>query len=122
LNTVRKLFISATPIGEWRKNMAQRPKVGEKVKRDVEDLKEVAKKLFDATGKNAYNLKDMAIKNFEELKNNLDKLTAKEANWVAQWIEYLGDKSTADRIRQAPADFKKIINNRYGQLKSAIGK
>lgn len=102
--------------------MVQRPKVGEKVKRDVEDLKDIAKKLFDATGKNAYELKDMAIKNFEELKNNLDKFTVKEAEWVASWIEYLGDKRTANRIRQVPADFKKIINNRYGQLKSAMGK
>jgi predicted unusual protein kinase regulating ubiquinone biosynthesis (AarF/ABC1/UbiB family) len=102
--------------------MAQRPKVSEKVKRDVEYLKEIAKKLFDATGKNAYDLKDMTIKNFEELKNNLDKFTVKEANWVASWIEYLGDKTTADRIRQAPNEFKKIINNRYGQLKTAMSK
>ena len=39
-----------------------------------------------------------------------------EAEWVASWIEYLGDTETADKIRATPNEFKGIISARYEEL------
>ena len=77
----------------------------------------IAKKLFKAEDKNPYYLGEQAIKNFEELRGSLDKFTESEAEWVASWIEYLGDAKTAAEIRQSPNRFKEIIANRYNELK-----
>ena len=37
--------------------------------------------------------------------------------WVASWLEYLGDSEVADRIRESPTEFKKIVDERYHELK-----
>ncbi len=84
----------------------------------AEDLADVARKMFGAAGKNAYYLGSTAIKNLEELKQNLDKFTEREAKWLASWIEYLGDSKTAQKIRESTKDFKKIILDRYNQLRA----
>ena len=80
-------------------------------------LAAIAKKLFKVEDKNPYYLGEQAIKNFEELRGSLDKFTESEAQWVASWIEYLGDAKTAARIRQSPNRFKEIIADRYNELK-----
>lgn len=81
------------------------------------ELLRIAKSLFRAVGKNPYYHRGQPIRNFGELKDNLDKLTGEEAPWVASWIEYIGDAKTAAMIRQTPDKFKEIITARYEQLK-----
>ncbi|MEE8167243.1 MAG: hypothetical protein V3T58_00020 [Candidatus Hydrothermarchaeales archaeon] len=79
-------------------------------------LPKIAEKLFAAGGKKPYHLGDRAIKNFGELKDNLDLFSSGDANWLASWIEYLGDPKTAEKIRDSSDEFKKIILKRYEQL------
>ena len=81
------------------------------------ELAVIAKKLFKAEDKNPYHRGEQAIRNFEELRGSLDKFTESEAQWVASWIEYLGDAKTAARIRQSPNRFREIITYRYNELK-----
>jgi hypothetical protein len=97
-----------------RKRSSKRP--AKKVKKK-EDLPGISAKLFGAAGKEAYYLGDLAIHNLEELKHHLDKFTEKEAEWLATWIEYLGDQKTAENIRKALPDFKAIIEKRHKELK-----
>ena len=80
------------------------------------ELGQIAAKLFSPVGKNPYYRGEKAIRNFRELKNNLNEFTEKEAQWVASWIEYLGDKNTAARIRQTPSRFREIIIARFNEL------
>ncbi|MEA2074888.1 MAG: hypothetical protein U9O85_04025 [Euryarchaeota archaeon] len=84
------------------------------------ELSKLATFLFDPVGKNPYYLNrgngSIAIKNFAELRGNLDAFTEEEAPWLAMWIEYLGDKETAARIRETPGEFKEIIIERHGEL------
>lgn len=91
-----------------------------KVKKGVkkkEDLPGISTKLFEAAGKEAYYLGDLAIHDLEELRHHLDKFTEREANWLATWIEYLGDPTTAKKIRKTIPDFKAIITKRYDELR-----
>ena len=81
------------------------------------ELAGMAKKLFGAAGKNPYHLGERAIRNLEELRLSLDEFTEKDAKWIASWIEYLGDPTTASRILRTPSEFKKIIVARYDELK-----
>jgi hypothetical protein len=67
-------------------------------------------------GKNPYYHGDKAIRNFRELDESLEEFTEDEAQWVASWIEYLGDTITAARIRQTPDRFREIIKNRFDEL------
>ncbi len=62
----------------------------------------------------------ITIKNLSALRDNLDLFTEDEAHWLAMWIEYLGDKETAARIRETPGEFKEIILNRYEELREWI--
>ena len=87
------------------------------------ELSRLATSLFDPAGKNPYYLNrsssgDMtiAIKNLSALRDNLDAFNEEEAPWLAMWIEYLGDKETAERIRETPGEFKKIIAERHEEL------
>jgi len=82
-----------------------------------ENLEGMAKLVFVARDKNPYYLGDKPIKNLEELKQNLDSFSEREADWVAAWIEYLGDSKTAQKIRTSKGNFKKVIMDRYNQLK-----
>jgi hypothetical protein len=81
---------------------------------------EIATCLFQPAGKNPYYLfrgtDCIAINDLSELKDSLDVFMENEAEWVASWIEYLGDKETADMIRERPNEFKRIIIERYEEL------
>ncbi|MBI4344288.1 MAG: hypothetical protein HY555_01745 [Euryarchaeota archaeon] len=79
-------------------------------------LMDLAKKMFDPVKKNPYYLGERAIRNLRELRQNLDLFTEKEAIWVADWLEYLGDPKTAQKIREKRGDFKAIVINRYAEL------
>lgn len=81
------------------------------------ELVELAKELFEPTGKNPYYRGEKTIKNFKELRESLGDFTQDEAQWVASWIEYLGDTRTATRIREKPSMFKGIILERYNELR-----
>jgi hypothetical protein len=87
------------------------------------ELYELADCLFEPVDKNPYYLRGrgreapIPIKNLHELKDMLDLFGTEHAPWLASWIEYLGDKETADRIRETPEKFKEIISVRYDKLK-----
>jgi len=88
------------------------------------ELSRLATSLFEPVEKNPYYLNrgsdsgDMtiAIKNLSALRDHLDVFTEEEAPWLALWIEYLGDKETAKRIRETPSEFKEIIIGRHDEL------
>ncbi len=84
---------------------------------ESEERTRMAKMLFGAAGKNPYYRGELVIKNFKELRDHIGKFTEGETGWVAAWIEYLGDRGTAARIKQTPKRFKDIINARYEELK-----
>lgn len=77
----------------------------------------LASKLQIADGKNPYYRGGLAIRNMEELDRNLEVFEHHEAPWVADWLEYLGDAETATRIRAEPGRFKKIIHERWAELR-----
>ena len=81
-----------------------------------EDLRAVAKKLFDPKGKKPYIFNGKPLKNLKDLKDYLVAFTGRDAGWVASWLEYLGDKELARRIRKSPGDFKETIKKRYREL------
>lgn len=85
-------------------------------KRGGNRYEKLARALFDPTGKEPYYLGTKAIRNFQELMENLGNFSEDDANWVASWIEYLGDRRTAKRIRKSTGDFKEILRKRYAQL------
>ncbi len=84
------------------------------------ELAKIAKNLFGATGKNPYYRGEKVIRNFGELRENLAEFTENESQWVASWIEYLGDARTAARIRERPSKFKEFINERYYELRRYV--
>jgi len=92
-----------------------------KIKKKKAELSKLATSLFDPVGKNPYYLNRgsemTAIKNITELRDNLDVFTKEEAHWLASWMEYLGDKETADRLRETPEKFNEIIAERYDELR-----
>ncbi len=79
-------------------------------------LGKIAKKMFEPDGKEPYYLGDKPIRNFQELMENLGAFTTEEANWVASWIEYLGDEKTAKKIRKSTGKFKEILRKRHVKL------
>jgi hypothetical protein len=97
-----------------------------KIKKKKAEQSELATSLFDPVEKNPYYLykgnNGIAVKNLIELNNNLDSFAGDDALWLASWIEYLGDKDTADRIRKAPGEFKEIIAVRYEELREFTNK
>ena len=83
-----------------------------------ENITDIAKKLLINTkGKDMYYLGGNPIRNFHELKNNINFLNLNHVNYLANWIAYLGDTSTAEQIQKNPENFKKIISTRYSELK-----
>jgi len=96
-----------------------------KIKRKKTELSRLANSLFDPVETNPYYLnpsgRAIAVKKIAELRENLDVLTEEEAPWLASWIEYLGDKETAARIRETPGEFKEIIIERYGVVQEFFG-
>lgn len=88
----------------------------------ADDLQRLARTLFQAPGKNPYILREfnnMAIANLEDLVKNLDKFNEQSAVWLANWVEYLGDPILAYRLRQTPARFRAVVEERYRQLQRA---
>jgi len=97
-----------------------------KIKEKKAELSKLAASLFEPVGKNPYYLNrsssnsgDMTItiKNLSALREHLDVFSDDEALWLAMWIAYLGDKETAERIRQKPEKFKEIIAERHEELR-----
>lgn len=82
---------------------------------------ELANCLFRPVGKNPYYLfrgmDCIAINDLAELHDRIALFTENEADWVASWIEYLGDNKTADKIRATPTEIKKIVTARYEELR-----
>lgn len=80
----------------------------------------IAACVFSPVEKNPYYLRRGAtcvtIVDFSDLKENIDQFVEAEAGWLAAWIEYLGDKETANKIREIPGDFRKIALARYNEL------
>ena len=97
-----------------------RRKWADEVEPEEQTKAEIARCLFRPAGKNPYYLfrgtESIALTNLAELKDQIDTFTENEAEWVASWIEYLGDKETADKIRASPSNFKGIIIARYEEL------
>jgi hypothetical protein len=95
--------------------------VREKKKGKVEEEEGKKERIVARTNKNPYYLNRgsgsgdvaTAINNLPELRDNLDAFTDEEAYRMASWIEHLGDKETADRIRETPGEFREIIAERY---------
>ncbi len=82
-----------------------------------EHKRALARRLFDPEGKNPYIFNGKPLKNLKDLKDYLVAFTGREALWVAAWLEYLGDKELARRIRRKPGEFKDTIFKRYRELK-----
>lgn len=93
-------------------------KVGVGVEKDKKELVRLAKKLLAPQEKNPYYLGDKCVCNLRELRQNMDAFSEREAEWIAAWIEYLGDGETAQKIRGEPSNFKSVIINRYAELKT----
>ena len=96
-------------------------KWAEEVETEEQRKAEIASSLLRPAGKNPYYLLRgtdcIALNNLAELNEKLDLFEEKEAEWVAAWIEYLGDKETADKIRASPSNFKSIVIERYEELR-----
>lgn len=84
------------------------------------ELAGVASKLFSPVEKSPYHRGEKAIRNFKELKRSLNEFTEKEAQWIASWIEYLGDIETATKIRRTPSRFREIITARFNELQPYV--
>ena len=85
-----------------------------------EEISEIAEEVLNGVDKNPYYYGSITIQNFDQLQNHLQNFSVQEAGWLADWIDYLGDTRTAVQIREAPTEFKNIINKRYIELKKAI--
>ncbi len=85
-------------------------------KTDGTKLGKIAKRMFEPVEKEPYYLGDKPIRNFQEFMENLGAFTEEEANWVASWIEYLGDEKTAKKIRKSTGKFKEILRKRHVKL------
>jgi hypothetical protein len=95
-------------------------KWADEVEPEEQTKADIASCLLRPAGKNPYYLfrgtDCIAINNLAELKDRIEMFLENEAEWVASWIEYLGDKETADTIRRTPGKFKSIISARYEEL------
>ena len=85
-------------------------------------LKRTAKALFHPRDRNPYMFNGKPLRNLQDLADYLVAFDGREGPWVASWLEYLGDKEAADRIRRHPKNFKKIVAGRYDELKKYAGK
>jgi len=77
----------------------------------------IARRLFNPRDKNPYIFNGKPLKNLRDLKDYLVAFTGKDALRVAAWLEYLGDRELAGRIRKKPREFKDTILKRYRELK-----
>ncbi|MEM3087430.1 MAG: hypothetical protein QXO51_02480 [Halobacteria archaeon] len=88
----------------------------------AQSLAEEARKLLRPSDRQPYWVGGQPIGNLEELVGNLEKFGDDHAYWVADWIEYLGDRNTADRIRAEQKKFKEIVKQRYQELREFLGR
>jgi len=111
--------------GEQKKRVTKakeqkKERIAAEINKKKTELSRLATSLFDPVGKNPYYLNrgssSIAIKNMAELRDNLEMFTKDEALWLASWIEYLGDKETAARIRETPDKFAEVIVERHEEL------
>ena len=86
------------------------------MKKGKEELERLAKALLAPKDKNPYCLGDKRICNLKELRQNMGEFTEEMAPWVADWIEYLGDRETAQEIKSKPSEFKAIVAKRYAEV------
>ncbi|MFZ2071572.1 MAG: hypothetical protein WAV32_08285 [Halobacteriota archaeon] len=107
-----------------KRNEKENKKTVAEITRKEAELSRLATSLFGPVEKNPYYLdrgsRTIVIKNIAELRDNLDVFTEEEALWLASWIEYLGDRETAVRIRETPAEFKEIIIERHGAVQDFL--
>ncbi|HMK45885.1 MAG TPA: hypothetical protein VK436_04615 [Methanocella sp.] len=82
--------------------------------------KQIAEALFNPRDRNPYYFNGKPLSNLQELTDYLTAFTGEEGAWVAEWIDYLGDSETANRIRKRPGDFKEIVRARCNELKKSI--
>jgi hypothetical protein len=94
----------------------QRSSYGE----NITDIKDIAEMLLFPHDKSPYRLGGPPIRNFQELRDNMDMLPEYEATWVADWVEYLGDAEAASNIYERPERFRAIIRDRYRELNKAL--
>ncbi|MBI4361940.1 MAG: hypothetical protein HY558_02070 [Euryarchaeota archaeon] len=87
----------------------------------LEPMRETARRLFHPTEREPYYLRDLALRNFDELHEHIGEFTEEQARWVADWVEYLGDPETAKRIRGQTREFRKIIDERHRELARLLG-
>ena len=87
---------------------------------EKQPLKRLAVMMFKPRDKNPYIFNGKPLKNLQDLKDYLVAFTGKEALWVASWLEYLGDRETAEYIRKKPEKFKNAVLKRYKELKPYI--
>jgi hypothetical protein len=104
-------------VGKREARNAEAPAKGRKQARKKVQLSPLAEGMFLAYGKNPYVKGDITIHNLDELQSNLESFEHHEAPWLADWIDYLGDAETAKMIRTEPSSFKKIIHQRWSELK-----
>lgn len=80
------------------------------------NLRALARKMFEPTGKEPYYLGSKALRNLAELNDNLGDFTEREAEWLAAWLGYLGDAKTASRIRKRPKELSRVVSARCSEL------
>ena len=91
-------------------------------KLDDNNLIALAEKLFNPIDKNPYYLNGKPLGNLQDLIDNLETFNGDEGQWVATWLEYLGDGEIVELINKSPGDFKLIVKERYEILKNKSGK
>jgi len=94
----------------------------EKAPTTAEDAakRQMAEALFHPTGKSPYYFNGKPLRNIQELADYLEAFSGTEGEWVASWIEYLGDAETARRIMFDTGGFKKIVRDRCKELKKYL--
>lgn len=85
--------------------------------RKAEPDRAISEAMFHPKDKNPYYFNGKPLGNLRELVDYLVAFTGEEGNWVASWLEYLGDPEVAERIRKNPGNFKRIVQDRYDELK-----
>ena len=85
------------------------------------NLSAVARSLFSPESKDPIFKGETEIKNLEDLAENLDFFTEKDAVYLALWLNTLGDPLTAFKILLRPESYRETILQRYQTLKRFRG-
>ena len=106
--------------GNSKKKTTNTQNVSNKTKVDLENIPGLAHQVLTGDGKNPYYFGGVSIQNLSELQTHLKNFQPHEANWLAEWIAYLGDEQTANKIQKDPENFRNIISTRYNELKKHV--